>query len=111
MFQNMQHYASLNATKQVRPTCPPPSATSYRFQSGNTACCLIGAQAALVAYGEYQGYLDVRFYGTAEQAYAARIHRAEAEVARYAFSGGEGDVETAQAQPTVWDALKPHHGK
>jgi hypothetical protein len=71
----------------------------------NTACCLIAAQGALLGYGEYQGYLDVRFYGTAELAYQARLHRAEAEVARYAFSGGEGEVETAQAEPTVWAAL------
>jgi hypothetical protein len=80
----------------------------------NTACVIIAAEAALVSYGEYQGSLDIRVYGTKEQAYQAQLHRAEAEVARYAFSGGQDEeVQTAQAEPvySVFDAPKHHHGK
>ena len=72
--------------------------------------------AAILAYGEYQGFLDIRFYSTKELQYQARLHRAQAEIARYAVSGGEGDVQIAQeepapTQPTVWDALKHKRSK
>jgi hypothetical protein len=78
----------------------------------NTACMIIAAEAALVSYGTYQGNLDIRIYTTKEQQYQAQLQRAEAEVARYAFSAGE-DTEIAQAGPSVWDAVAPkhHHGK
>jgi hypothetical protein len=84
----------------------------------NTACFIVAAEAALVAYCQSQGSLDIRFYTTREQQYQAQLHKAEAEVARYAVSGGqyEDDTQLAQAdkaQPSVWDALatKHHHGR
>lgn len=68
------------------------------------------AYAAIVAYGQYQGYLDIRFYSTQEQAYQAKIRKAEAMLAREAIPHEDVADESRYAEASVWSAVDhPRH--
>ena len=74
-----------------------------------TALVTTCAIAALAAYGQHKGILDIRIYSSSEQAYQARIHHAEALLAREAIPHEEVPAEVAQeheyAEASVWAVM------